>query len=768
MNTYNFSHLRIVLPGIIICLSSLFSFAQNLVPEPTIDRPPNIILVLVDDMGTEALGCYGGTSYATPVIDKMAESGVRFNHAYAYPLCTPTRVSIMTGKYNFRNWKAFGILDPEEKTFGHYLQSEGYRTCMVGKWQLQSYDPPGYPGGDLRRNTGMKVEHAGFDEYCMWHTGHTEDKGSRYSDPVIYQNGSFLNNTHGKYGPDIFTDYLLDFIERYQDEPFFVYYPMALTHDPFLPTPDSEEWSDPTKRMKKDSKYFGAMVSYTDKLMGRILGKLEEWDLSKETLVLFYTDNGTHWGISSKVGELVVQGGKRKEMDAGTRVPLIVHWPGKVSPGLVSETMVAPPDFLPTMFEAIQRPFPREIGTDGESFLSALKGPVPGRRNWVFIDHDPRPGWDKEKFIRKVFVRGPRYKLYENGRFFDPEKDPLEKYPIQPETQEQEKLFTKYQMILDSLTRYRTFGYLEKLDSSFDWIVPPHAKIEVIAEGFTWSEGPVWLPQEACLLFSDVPRNVIYKWTDAYGIETFLKPSGYTGDKPRKGGKGTNGLAVDQKGRLLLCRHGDREVARLASSFKQPIPVFESLATHYQGNKLNSPNDLVCDKSGNIFFTDPPYGLDRSDPNGKELKVNGVYRINKEGALSLLTGSLERPNGIGLSPDEKTLYVANSDPPQFIAYDLHADGSVTNERILFDASELHRKSISKQAPDGMVVNDQGIIFAAGPDGVLVLSPEGKHLGTIRTNKKTSNCDLNEDQTVLFITCDDYILRVRLEFKSGFE
>ena len=138
--------------------------------EPTIDRPPNIILIMADDLGTEAVGCYGGTSYDTPVMDKMAKAGVRFNHAYSYPLCTPTRVSLMTGKYNFRNWKAFGILDPEEKTFGHYLQEEGFKTCMVGKWQLQSYDPPGYPGGDLRRNTGMKVEDAGFDEYCMWHT----------------------------------------------------------------------------------------------------------------------------------------------------------------------------------------------------------------------------------------------------------------------------------------------------------------------------------------------------------------------------------------------------------------------------------------------------------------------------------------------------------------------------------------------------------------------------------------------------------------------
>ena len=736
--------------------------------EPTIDRPPNIVLILVDDLGTEALGCYGGTSYATPTIDKMAAQGVRFNHAYAYPLCTPTRVSIMTGKYNFRNWKAFGILDPAEKTFGHYLQKEGFKTCMVGKWQLQSYDPPGFPGSELRRNTGMKVEDAGFDEYCMWHTGHTEDKGSRFADPIIYRNGSFLTNTHGKYGPDIFTDYLLDFIDRHKDEPFFAYYPMALTHDPFVPTPDSEAWEDPTLRLKGNPRYFKDMVEYTDKIVGRIIRKLEEEELSDETLVIFYSDNGTHWAIYSDVGDQKIQGGKRLEIDAGTRVPLIVRWPGKVKPGYVSESMVAPSDFIPTLFEAIQRPKPFEIGSDGESFLSALTGPAPKRRDWVFIDHDPRPGWDKEKFIRRVFVRGSQFKLYDDGRFFVTDQDPLEQKPIQPISPEQQKIFAKYKMILDSLRRYRTFGYLEKLDPAFDQIVPAHARIEVIAEGFTWSEGPVWVPQEQCLLFSDVPRNVIYKWTDTYGLEIFLKPSGYTGQRPRTGGKGTNGLALDHKGKLLLCRQGDREIARLASSYKKPVPVFESLATRWEGKRLHSPNDLVCDNTGTIYFTDPPFGLDRSDPMAKELDHNGVYRISNQGELTLLIKSLEKPNGIGLSPDEKTLYVANSSPAQYMAYDLHPKGEVSNQRILFDATELHRHSISKQAPDGMVVNDEGIIFATGPDGVLVISPEGKHMGTIRTNKKTSNCDLNENQTVLYITCDDYVLRVNLEYKSGFE
>ena len=741
----------------ILALCTVSILAQ----EPTIERPPNIILIMADDLGTEALGCYGGTSYATPNIDQMATSGVRFNHAYAYPLCTPTRVSIMTGKYNFRNWTAFGILDPNEKTFGHYMQEEGFKTCMVGKWQLQSYDPLDYPGSHLRRNKGMKVEDAGFDEYCMWHTGHTEDKGSRYVSPVIYQNGSFLNSTHGKYGPDIFTDYLLDFIDRHRDEPFFVYYPMALTHGPFVPTPDSEEWSDRPARYQRETRYFADMVEYTDKILGHILQKLSDQGLTDETLVLFYTDNGTHQMLTSTQNGQTIRGGKGLEIDAGTRVPLIVQWPGKVTPGLVSDAMVAPSDFIPTFFEAIQRPMPAGLGEDGASFLDALQGSEVGRRNWVMIDHDPRPGWDKDQFMSRRFVRGPVYKIYDDGKFFMPDNDPLEQQPIEPATSEQLKIYRDYELILDSLRRYRTFGYLEKLDPAFDQVVSPHAKIEVIAEGFTWSEGPVWIPQEQCLLFSDVPRNIIYKWTDASGIETFLKPSGYTGSKPRKGGKGTNGLALDHRGNLLLCRQGDREISRLASSYQQPLPVFEALATHWDEKRLNSPNDLVCDESGNIYFTDPPFGLDRADPDAKELSIHGVYRINTEGQLSLLVQSLERPNGIGLSPDRKTLYVANSDPAHFMAYDLSPNGTVANERILFDASELRRKSVSNQAPDGLVVNDEGILFATGPDGVLVLSPAGKHLGTIRTNKRTSNCDLNEDQTVLYVTCDDYILRVRL-------
>ncbi|MFY0653900.1 MAG: sulfatase-like hydrolase/transferase [Cyclobacteriaceae bacterium] len=726
--------------------------------------PPNIILVMADDLGSEAVGCYGGTSYKTPVLDKMAENGIKFNHGYAYPLCTPTRVSLMTGKYNFRNWKAFGILDPEETTFGHLMQAEGFKTCMVGKWQLQSYDPPGFRNSDIRRNTGMLVDNAGFDEFCMWHTRHTEEKGSRFADPLIYQNGEFLTNTNNKYGPDLYTDYLLDFVSRNKEAPFFVYYPMALTHGPFVPTPLSEEWKDQTLHHVQDKKHFGDMVEYTDKIMGRIMSHLDKEGLAENTLVIFYSDNGTHQSLFSMMGDKKVWGGKTLPNDAGTRVPLIVNWKGKIKAGQVSNEMVSTPDFVPTIFEAIGRELPVTFQTDGQSFYKELIGEPDQRKDWVYIDYNPRPGWDKDHLMPATFVKGERYKLYTDGRFYDVENDELEQKPLKVKSGKLAELKQRYSRILDSLKRYPTIGYLEKFDSKFDKIVPPHTKVEVIASGHTWTEGPVWVPSQQCLLYSDVPRNIAYKWTPIDGKEEYLNPSGYTGVKPRKGGKGSNGLALDNNGNLILCRSGDGEVAKLAANVAMPVPVYQTLAYQYEGKKFNSPNDAVVDKQGNIYFTDPSFGLDKDDPNAKELDFEGVYRISPKGKVSLMTKSWPTPNGVGISPDQKTLYIANSNPAKLIALDLGEDGTASNERVIFDATKLWEKSVAKQRPDGMTINSDGIIFMTGPDGVLVLSQDGKHLGSIKTDKKTSNCTFNEDETVLYVTCDDLVLRVILGYK----
>ena len=189
------------------------------------NKKPNIIFILSDDLGYETLGCYGGTSYQTPNLDNLAKTGARFNNAHVQPLCTPTRVQLMSGKYNFRNYIGFGLMDPKEKTFGHIYSENGYKTCIAGKWQLYSYNPPGEKPED--RNKGQKIEDAGFNEYCVWHAHQTEEKGSRYKDPIIYQNGEYLKDTKDKYGDDIFADYINDFIDKNQNEPFFVYFPMT-------------------------------------------------------------------------------------------------------------------------------------------------------------------------------------------------------------------------------------------------------------------------------------------------------------------------------------------------------------------------------------------------------------------------------------------------------------------------------------------------------------------------------------------------------------
>ncbi len=206
------------------------------------NRRPNIVLIMSDDLGYEAIGANGGTSYATPILDSMASTGARFENAHVQPLCTPTRVQLMTGKYNFRNYIGFGLIAPDEITFGHLFSNAGYKTCISGKWQLHSYNPPDEM--PEMRSKGQKIEDAGFDEFCVWHPHHTEDKGSRYKDPIIYENGKFLENTRGEYGEDIFADYIIEFMERNQDDPFFVYFPMALTHRPLEPTPDSPEFDE--------------------------------------------------------------------------------------------------------------------------------------------------------------------------------------------------------------------------------------------------------------------------------------------------------------------------------------------------------------------------------------------------------------------------------------------------------------------------------------------------------------------------------------------
>ena len=307
----------------------------------------------------------------------------------------------------------------------------------------------------------------------------------------------------------------------------------------------------------------------------------------------------------------------------------------------------------------------------------------------------------------------------------------------------------------------KTIGRIERADPRLDELVPRDAIIEVLAEGFRWSEGPAWDRAAGRLLFSDVPNNVVHAWSEKDGLSSFLKPSGYTG--PEGGGgrePGANGLAFDARGRLVLCQHGDRRISRLEDG------RFVTLVDRFEGKRFNSPNDLVLGADGSIYFTDPPYGLTKTfeDP-GREIGWNGVYRLASDGRVSVLVKDLRAPNGIGLSPDGRILYVGQSDPsrPVVMAYDLAKDGAVSNGRIFFDTMPLRKNGPG--GPDGLKVDRGGNVFTTGPGGVVVVSPKGEYLGTIVTGVPTANCAFGDDGSTLYLTANDRLCRVRTTAKG---
>ncbi|WP_372949589.1 SMP-30/gluconolactonase/LRE family protein [Mariniphaga sp.] len=294
-------------------------------------------------------------------------------------------------------------------------------------------------------------------------------------------------------------------------------------------------------------------------------------------------------------------------------------------------------------------------------------------------------------------------------------------------------------------------------------IIPENAVVEILADGFEWTEGPLWLPAENKLIFSDIPSNSIFEWSEKAGKKLYLKPSGFTGKEKREGEPGSNGLLLNASGELILCQHGDRRVAKMDASLSNPKANFISLTDNYNGKKLNSPNDAAYHKNGDLYFTDPPYGLEKNvnDP-AKELDFQGVFQLEKTGEVVLLTKELSRPNGIAFSPDYSKLYVANSDPARAIwmVYDLDKSGLLKNGKLFFDATAITKNF--KGLPDGLKVHPNGWVFATGPGGVLVFTPGGEHLGTIFTGEATANCAFNTDYSELFLTADDFLLRVRLK------
>lgn len=376
------------------------------------DSRPNIILIMADDVGYECFGCYGSRQYQTPNIDRMARRGMRFTHCYSQPLCTPSRVKLMTGLSNARNYSAFSILNSDQRTIGQIFKAAGYKTLVAGKWQLLGAS---HYAARFRKK-GTWPHDAGFDHVCLWQV---DRLGSRYWQPLLNIDGK--NRQFGKddYGPDIVTNTITDFMETNRDKPFFVYYPMILVHSPFLPTPDSK-----SRNSKNRQKNFEDMVAYMDKLVGRIVKKTEKLGIADQTLILFLGDNGTHKSIFSVLDGRTIQGGKGLTTDAGTRVPMVAYRPGTVPENRVCDDLVNFSDFLPTCLEAAGVSIPD--GLDGHSFLPQLHGERGNPREWIYCYYCPRP--EKTKPVR--FVRDTQWKLYGDGRFFDVTNDTLEKNPL--------------------------------------------------------------------------------------------------------------------------------------------------------------------------------------------------------------------------------------------------------------------------------------------------------------------------------------------------
>lgn len=378
-------------------------------------RRPNIVLIMADDIGMECLRCYGSEAYDTPNIDRLAQQGMRFLNAHAQPICTPSRVQIMTGRYNHANYIRFGLLDPEALTFGNYLRRAGYRTCIAGKWQLGGgFDGPG---------------RFGFDRYCLWQLTR---RPSRYPNPGLEIDGRERDFKMGQFGPDLVSDYVNDFMAEHRDEPFFVYYPMIAPHWPFVPTPDHPDW-DPT--MWRDAKgepggyrtqkYWDAMVRYTDKMVGKVVDQVDALGLTDNTLIIWTADNGTFTEITSPYRGRDYRGGKGSTRDNGTHVGFVARWPGHIDPGTISESLVDFTDVMPTLLDVAGAKPPSYWKSDGVSLLPAFQG-KPRNKPAIYC-------WYQRNGVREnasEHVRDAEYKLYRDGRFFHVVTDPNEQQDL--------------------------------------------------------------------------------------------------------------------------------------------------------------------------------------------------------------------------------------------------------------------------------------------------------------------------------------------------
>lgn len=388
----------------------LFAFLLLTLAHELEAAAPNIVVIMVDDFGYECITANGGESYQTPHIDALAASGVRFENCHVQPLCTPTRVQLMTGKYNIRNYLQFGILPRGETTFAQLLKGGGYTTGVCGKWQLgREVDSP---------------QHFGFDESCLWQ--HTRLK-PRYANPGLEYNGVQRGFKDGEYGPQLINDFALDFITRHRDQPFFLYYPMILTHDPFQPTPESPDWDHTisSEAVLKDVKHFAEMTEFADQMVGNVIGKLDELGIRDNTLILFLGDNGTHRKITTQFKGEPYQGGKSTTTARGTHVPLIANWPSVIETASVNPDLISSTDFLPTICEVAGVKIPDQV--DGVSFLPQLKSEPGKPREWLYTWYSPR---QRQNLTVRECAFDLRFKLYRTGEFFDLVSDPFEEHGL--------------------------------------------------------------------------------------------------------------------------------------------------------------------------------------------------------------------------------------------------------------------------------------------------------------------------------------------------
>ena len=430
---------------------------------------PNVVLVMADDMGYECISANGGTSYSTPVFERIAGEGMRFTHCYSQPVCTPSRIKLMTGKYNWRNYRRFGHLEKGQTTFAHLMRRAGYATGMSGKWQL-------WGGPDTAdHRSGMTPTEAGFEEHMYWaynfelsaeemqRYGSVGPPGgertSRFWHPGILKNGEYVHTSLDDYGPDMFSQFALDFITRHRDERFFLYYPMVLTHSPFVATPHSETITLETK-FKSDTTRFADMVAYTDHLIGRLIDHIDALGLESRTLVLFTGDNGNHRSLQSMLGARVVKGGKAFPRDAGTHVPFFARWTGQVPAGTTSSDLIEFSDFFATLADLTDQPASAGETLDGRSFLPQLLGGNGDPRKWIFVHYDRDPSLAEVPFPRVRFARTKRYKLYSDGRFYDVPHDWEEETPLDAEDPQADALAVRRELrqVLQSMPAWHPAG----------------------------------------------------------------------------------------------------------------------------------------------------------------------------------------------------------------------------------------------------------------------------------------------------------------------